>query len=162
MNIRIGHSKDVHRLAEGETLILGGVKFEHNLGLVGHSDADVLLHAITEAIIGAMAMGDIGHFFPDTDDRFKGADSRMLLEYVIGVMNENNYTINNIDSTIFAEKPKMSTRIMEMRTNVANTCNIDLNQINIKATRGEKMGYVGREEGMGAEAVVLLVKENDE
>lgn len=162
MNIRIGHSKDVHRLAENESLIIGGVKFEYHLGLVGHSDADVLLHAITEAIIGAMAMGDIGHFFPDTDDRFKGADSRMLLKYVIEVMNENGYSINNIDSTIFAEKPKMFPHIKEMRINISETCNISLDQINIKATRGEKMGFVGREEGMGAEAVVLLVKENNE
>lgn len=162
MNIRIGHSKDVHRLAKGESLILGGVKFDHELGLVGHSDADVLLHAITEAIIGAMAMGDIGHFFPDTDDQFKGVDSSVLLKYVINVMRENKYTINNIDSTIFAEKPKMSPYINEMRTNVAKVCDINLDQINVKATRGEKMGFVGREEGMGAEAVVLLVKENDE
>ncbi len=159
MKIRVGHSKDVHRLAAGETLFLGGVEFEHHLGLVGHSDADVLLHAITEAIIGAMGKGDIGHFFPDDDPKYKGADSKVLLEYVIGVMKNAGFTIGNIDSTIFAERPKIGPHVPMMKTIIANICEIELEDINIKATRGEKMGFIGREEGMGAEAVVLLIKE---
>lgn len=159
MNIRIGHSKDVHRLAPGESLFLGGVEFDHHLGLVGHSDADVLLHAITEAIIGAMGMGDIGQFFPDTDPKFKGADSKLLLAHVIVVMESNRYCIGNIDSTIFAERPKIGPHISQMREVIASVCKIPVENINIKATRGEKMGFIGREEGMGAEAVVLLVKE---
>ncbi len=159
MKIRVGHSKDVHRLAPGETLFLGGVEFEHDLGLVGHSDADVLLHAITEAIIGAMGKGDIGHFFPDTDPKFKGADSKVLLDYVIQVMKQSGYTIGNIDSTIFAERPKIGPHVLTMRQIIANICQIEIDDINVKATRGEKMGFVGREEGMGAEAVVLLIKE---
>ncbi len=159
MKIKIGHSKDVHRLAEGETLFLGGIQLEHELGLVGHSDADVLLHAITEAIIGAMGMGDIGHFFPDTDPKFKGVDSKVLLAHVIDVMNQNGYKLGNIDSTIFAERPKIGPHIEKMRTTIAEVCKVSVEDVNVKATRGEKMGFVGREEGMGAEAVVLLIKE---
>lgn len=159
MNIRIGHSKDVHRLASGETLFLGGVQLEHELGLVGHSDADVLLHAITESIIGAMGLGDIGHFFPDTDPKFKGADSKLLLAHVIEVMKSEGYQIINIDSTIFAERPKIYPHIAKMREVIADVCEIEVSDINIKATRGEKMGFIGREEGMGAEAVVLICKE---
>ncbi|WOO87657.1 2-C-methyl-D-erythritol 2,4-cyclodiphosphate synthase [Mollicutes bacterium LVI A0039] len=159
MKLRIGHSKDVHRLAAGETLFLGGIELEHELGLVGHSDADVLLHAITEAIIGAMAMGDIGHFFPDNDPKYKGVDSKLLLAEVIEVMEDNGYQIANIDSTIFAERPKIGPHVLKMRTVVADICKIALEDINIKATRGEKIGSIGREEGMGAEAVVLLIKE---
>lgn len=159
MKFRIGHSKDVHRLASGESLILGGVEFEHHLGLVGHSDADVLLHAITEAIIGAMALGDLGHFFPDTDINLAGVDSKRLLAEIIKTMEANGYQIENIDSTIFAERPKIGPHVMEMRKIIADVCKIDISDINVKATRGEKMGFVGREEGMGAEAVVLLSKE---
>lgn len=159
MNIRIGHSKDVHRLAAGETLFLGGIQLEHQMGLVGHSDADVLLHAITEAIIGAMGMGDIGHFFPDTDPKFKNADSKLLLAHVITVMKANGYSIINIDSTIFAEQPKIYPHISKMRDVIAGICEIQAEAVNIKATRGEKIGAIGREEGMGAEAVVLIVKE---
>lgn len=159
MKMRIGHSKDVHRLAPGETLFLGGVQLEHELGLVGHSDADVLLHAISEAIIGAMGLGDLGHFFPDTDPKFKNADSKLLLSHVIKVMKENEYRIINIDSTIFAERPKIYPHISKMREVIADICEIDKADINVKATRGEKMGFIGREEGMGAEAVVLIIKE---
>lgn len=162
MKMRIGHSKDVHRLAPGETLYLGGIKLEHELGLVGHSDADVLLHAITEAIIGAMGLGDIGHFFPDTDPQFKNADSKNLLAHVITVMKDENYHIINIDSTIFAERPKIYPHIADMRKVIASICEIEVADINIKATRGEKMGFIGREEGMGAEAVVLICKEQNE
>ncbi len=159
MKIKIGHSKDVHRLAPGYKLILGGVKIDHEMGLVGHSDADVLLHAITEAIIGAMGMGDIGTFFPDTDPKFKGIDSTLLLAHVIEVMQKENYSINNIDSTIFAEAPKIKPHVSGMKKIIAEICQIDESDINIKATRGEKMGFIGRQEGMGAEAVALLIKE---
>lgn len=159
MNIRIGHSKDVHRLAPGESLFLGGIEIEHNVGLVGHSDADVLLHAVTEALIGGIGKGDIGHFFPDTDPKYKGVDSKLLLASVIEVMEHEGYQISNIDSTIFAERPKMSPHISLMRETIASICKINIEQINIKATRGEKLGFIGREEGMGAEAVVLLIKE---
>lgn len=162
MKIRIGHSKDVHRLAPGETLFLGGIQIEHELGLVGHSDADVLLHAICEGIIGAMGLGDIGHFFPDTDPQFKNVDSKELLAHVIGVMKARNYRIINIDSTIFAERPKIYPHIMKMRRVIADICEIEVDDINIKATRGEKMGFIGREEGMGAEAVVLICEERNE
>lgn len=159
MQIRIGHSKDVHRLDSGYELYLGGIKIEHEKGLVGHSDADVLLHAITEAIIGAMGFGDIGTFFPDTDPKYEGIDSKKLLAEVIEVMRKENYKISNIDSTIFAERPKIKPYVDKMETIVAHVCNISNEQINIKATRGEKIGFIGREEGMGAEAVVLLIKE---
>lgn len=159
MKIRVGHSKDVHRLAPNETLFLGGIELNHDLGLVGHSDADVLLHAITEAIIGAMAMGDIGHFFPDTDPKYQGVDSKFLLAEIINVMEKYQYRINNIDSTIFAERPKIGPHVTKMRETIANICKIEIDDINIKATRGEKIGSIGREEGIGAEAVVLLIKE---
>lgn len=162
MKLKIGHSKDIHRLAPNETLFLGGIEIKHDLGLVGHSDADVLLHAITEAIIGAMGMGDIGHFFPDTDEKYKNADSKLLLKHVVEVMKENKYIINNIDSTIFAERPKIYPFISEMRTTIAKICEIETECVNIKATRGEKIGAIGREEGIGAEAVVLLIKENND
>lgn len=158
MNIRIGHSYDVHRLVPERDLILGGEKIEFELGLLGHSDADVLLHAIIESIIGAMAMGDIGKFFPDTDAKYAGADSMILLAKTIEIMEENDYRIGNIDATIFLEQPKMRPHIDKMRENIAKTCKIDINQINVKATRGEKMGFVGRMEGIAAESVVLLEK----
>lgn len=158
MNIRIGHSYDVHRLVPERDLILGGEKIEFELGLLGHSDADVLLHAIIESIIGAMAMGDIGKFFPDTDAKYAGADSIILLAKTIEIMEENDYRIGNIDATIFLEQPKMRPHIDKMRENIAKTCKIDINQINVKATRGEKMGFVGRMEGIAAESVVLLEK----
>lgn len=159
MIIKIGHSKDVHQLAEGKKLILGGVEIEHDKGLVGHSDADVLIHAITESIIGALGKGDIGTFFPDTNQQFAGIDSRKLLIEIIEVMKSEGFKINNIDSTIFAERPKIITHVSKMKKIIADICEISTDDINIKATRGEKLGFVGREEGMGAEAVVLLIKE---
>lgn len=158
---RIGHAKDTHKLVENRDLILGGILFEYPLGLLGHSDADVLLHAIIESIIGAMALGDIGTFFPDTDAKFKGIDSMVLLKETIKIMNEYNYEIVNIDATIYLEEPKMRPYIDVMRENIAKNINIELNQINIKATRGEGLGYIGRMEGISSECVCLLRKKND-
>lgn len=157
--MRIGHSKDVHQLVEGRPLILGGVTIQHTKGLLGHSDADVLCHAVTEAIIGAMGLGDIGKHFPDTDPQYKGADSRVLLRATKEMMAANGYVLGNLDATIFAERPKMAPHIEKMRENIANDLEASPNQVNIKATRGEKMGFIGREEGMGAECVVLIYKE---
>ncbi len=158
--MRIGHSYDVHRLSTERKLILGGIEIEHHSGLEGHSDADVLLHAITEAIIGAMSLGDIGTLFPDTDPKYKGIDSMILLREVIEIMNENKYQIVNIDASLYLEQPKMRPHMDKICENIANNININRNQINVKATRGEKMGFIGREEGIAAEAVVLL-KSND-
>ena len=156
--MRIGHSKDVHRLVEGRPLILGGVKIKHHLGLHGHSDADVLTHVVIESIIGALALGDIGKHFPDTDPAYKGANSMDLLRETKAILDASHYKIGNLDATIFAELPKMSPYIAEMRVNIAETLDIEVPQINVKATRGEKMGYIGREEGMGAECIVLLLE----
>ncbi len=158
--MRIGHSYDVHRLSTERKLILGGIEIEHHSGLEGHSDADVLLHAITEAIIGAMSLGDIGTLFHDTDPKYKGIDSMILLREVIEIMNENKYQIVNIDASLYLEQPKMRPHMDKICENIANNININRNQINVKATRGEKMGFIGREEGIAAEAVVLL-KSND-
>ncbi|MEA4874799.1 2-C-methyl-D-erythritol 2,4-cyclodiphosphate synthase [Anaerorhabdus sp.] len=156
--IRIGQSSDIHRLVEERDLILGGVKIEHTKGLEGHSDADALLHAIAEAILGALALGDLGKHFPDTDPRYKGANSLDLLRAVKMLMNKEGYTIGNIDSLIMIEKPKMAPHIDEMRKNIANALNCEISQVSVKATRGEKLGFVGREEGVLAQAVVLLEK----
>ncbi len=156
--IKIGHSYDVHRLVEERKLILGGLEIEHTKGLLGHSDADVLLHAITESIIGALALGDIGTLFPDTDDKYKGIDSMILLTEVIDVMKKQNYRIGNIDATLYLEQPKMRPHIDKMRANIARNIGVEMGQINLKATRGERMGFIGREEGIAAEAVVLLFK----
>ncbi len=154
--MRIGQSTDIHQLAEKNKLILGGVEIDHHLGLVGHSDADVLLHVIAEAIIGALGMGDIGKHFPDTDAKYKGISSLKLLEHVYTLMNENGFEINNIDSLVIIEKPLLSPYINSMQDNVAKALNCSADQINIKATRGEKLCYIGREEGVMAQAVVLL------
>ncbi len=155
---RIGHSIDVHQLVEGRELILGGVKIPHTKGLLGHSDADVLTHAITEAIIGALGLGDLGTHFPDTDLKFKGVKSLNLLEHTIMLMKEKGYEIGNIDATIQAEKPKINPHVNSMKTNISKIVECSLEDINIKATRGEKLGYIGREEGICANAVVLLKK----
>ena len=156
--MRIGHAKDVHQLVQGRPLILGGVEIEHHLGLQGHSDADVLTHVVIEAIIGALALGDIGKHFPDTDPAYQGVNSMDLLEATKGMLDASAYTIANIDTTVFAEAPKMRPYVDAMQTNIAKTLGINKTQVNVKATRGEKMGYIGREEGMGAECVVLLVE----
>jgi 2-C-methyl-D-erythritol 2,4-cyclodiphosphate synthase len=156
--LKIGHSYDVHQLVVDRKLILGGIEISHEKGLLGHSDADVLLHAITEAIIGALCMGDIGTLFPDTDDKYKGIDSMILLKDVINIMKEKKYQINNIDASLYLERPKMRPHIDIIRENIATNIGVDIDCINIKATRGEKMGFIGREEGIAAEAVVLLTK----
>lgn len=155
---RIGQSSDIHQLVEGRKLILGGVEIEHTKGLLGHSDADALLHAIAESIIGAMGLGDLGKHFPDTESTYKGMDSLWMLQQVYLLMDANGYKLNNLDALIMIERPKMAPHIQNMRENVAHALACDTTQINIKATRGEKLGYVGREEGVLAQCVVLLVE----
>lgn len=154
--MRIGNGYDVHRFAENRDLILGGVKIPYELGLLGHSDADVLLHAIMDALLGAAALGDIGKLFPDTDERFRGADSIMLLKEVCRVLADNGYKIINIDSIVIAQKPKLAPHIEQMRQNIANACNIELNQVSVKATTEEKLGFTGRLEGISSHAVCLI------
>ncbi len=155
---KIGHSLDTHQLIKGRPLILGGVRIEHDKGLLGHSDADVLTHAITEAIIGALGLGDLGTHFPDDDIRFKGENSLNLLKHVVVLMKKAGYEIGNVDSTIQAEKPKIKPYVEKMKENLSEI--LESNNLNIKATRGEKLGYIGREEGMTANAVVILKKMN--
>ena len=154
--MRIGNGYDVHSFAENRDLILGGVKIPYEYGLLGHSDADVLLHAIMDALLGAAALGDIGKLFPDTDERFKGADSLMLLKEVCVVLKANNYKIVNIDSIVIAQKPKLAPHIEQMRKNIANACKIDLSQVSVKATTEEKLGFTGRLEGISSHAVCLI------
>lgn len=154
--MRIGQSSDIHRLVEGRKLILGGVEIEHSKGLLGHSDADALSHAVAEAILGALALGDLGHHFPDTDPQWKGANSLVILEKTAEMMEEKGYSIGNVDSLILIEKPKMAPHIQKMRENFAKALHCDLSRISVKATRGEGLGFVGREEGVLAQAVVLL------
>lgn len=154
--MRIGHGYDVHKFAENRKLILGGVDVPFERGLLGHSDADVLLHAIMDALLGAAALGDIGKLFPDTDNRFKGADSALLLKEVCRVLEQNNYRIVNIDSTVIAQKPKLRGFIDEMRQNIANACDIDISCVSVKATTEEKLGFTGRLEGISAHAVCLI------
>lgn len=158
--MRVGQSTDIHQLAEGRKLILGGVEIEHTKGLVGHSDADALTHAVAEAILGALALGDLGKWFPDTDDKWKGVSSLLILEEVAKMMEEKGYKIGNVDSLIMIEKPKMAPHIEKMRENFAKVLHCDISQVSVKATRGEKMGFVGREEGVQAFAVVLLEEKN--
>lgn len=154
--MRIGQSIDIHQLDYNRPLILGGVHIPHEKGLVGHSDADVLLHAVAESILGALALGDLGHHFPDTDPAYKGISSMILLEKVYDLMDEKGYQIGNIDALILAEKPKMAPHIMQMRKNIAACLHCDISQVSVKATRGEKMGFVGHEEGMVSTCVCLL------
>ena len=158
MNFRIGHGYDVHRLVEGRDLIIGGVKIEYEKGLLGHSDADVLLHAISDAILGAAAMGDIGKLFPDTDEKFKGADSLLLLKKVVEKTAEKGYKVSNIDATIIAQAPKMSSHIEKMRKNIAEACDIDFDAVSVKATTEEKLGFTGSGEGIRAHSVCLIEK----
>lgn len=157
--MRIGHGYDVHKLVEGRKLIVGGVDIPYEFGLLGHSDADVLLHAISDAILGAAALGDIGGMFPDTDDKWKGADSLVLLEAVVKRVNDEGYVIENIDSTLIAQQPKMKPHILSMRENIAKACGIDVSQVSVKATTEEQLGFTGRKEGISAHAVVLLNNE---
>lgn len=155
---RIGQSVDIHQLVEGRKLILGGVEIPHEKGLLGHSDADVLLHAIAESILGALALGDLGKHFPDTDDAYKEMDSLWMLKQVYHLMGEKGYRIGNLDALIMIERPKMAPHIQKMRENVAMALHCDMDAVSIKATRGEKMGFVGKEEGAQAQCVVLLMK----
>lgn len=157
MNIRIGNGYDIHQLVEGRSLILGGVKIPHTLGLLGHSDADVLTHSIMDALLGALGLGDIGHYFPPSDPKWKGADSLLLLQQVLKIIHSQGWEIGNIDSTIVAEQPKLKPHLKQMRSSLAETLAIASDQISIKATTNEKLGPIGREEGICAYAVVLLV-----
>ena len=154
--IKIGHAHDIHQLQKNRKLILGGVEIEHEFGLFGHSDADVLIHAITEAIIGALGLGDIGTFFPDTAKEYEGIDSMILLSKIVTIMQEKNFHIINIDATIFAQRPKMLRYVPKMKEKISNVIGVDSGVINIKSTTGEKLGYIGREEGIAAEAVILI------
>ena len=154
---RIGQGYDCHALVEGRKLIIGGVDIPHHVGLLGHSDADVLLHAITDAILGAAALGDIGKHFPDTDPRFKGADSRTLLKEAARRVVATGYSIGNIDATIIAQRPKMAPHIAGMCANIAEDLGVAVGQVNIKAKTNEKLGYLGREEGIAAESIALLI-----
>ena len=154
--MRIGLGYDVHRLVKDRDLILGGVKIPHELGLLGHSDADVLIHAIMDSLLGASALGDIGKHFPDTDPKYKGISSVKLLEEVGKLLYKNNFTIGNIDATIIAEKPKMAPHIMEMRNNIAKALKIDVNKINVKATTEEGLGFTGEKLGISSQAICLL------
>lgn len=159
-NIRIGHGYDVHKLVAGRKLILGGVEIEHHLGLWGHSDADVLLHALSDALLGAAALGDIGKHFPDTDERYRGADSLMLLGEVCKLLEKQGYRPINVDTTILAQKPKLAPHILSMRQNIAKTLGIDLSCVSVKATTEEGLGFTGSEEGIAAHAVCIIEKIN--
>ena len=154
--MRIGHGYDVHRLVEGRDLILGGVKIPHKMGLDGHSDADVLLHAVSDALLGAAGLGDIGRHFPDTDPQYKGADSLKLLEIVGSKVRDAGYRISNIDVTMIAQKPKLKDHISQMQENIARVLMLDVSRVNVKATTEERLGFTGREEGLSCHAVCLL------
>ncbi len=154
--MRIGHGYDVHKFAENRKLILGGTEIPYELGLLGHSDADVLVHAVMDSLLGAAALGDIGKHFPDTDEKYKGADSIALLREVCRILAENGYKIGNIDSTVIAQKPKLKDYILSMRENIASACNIDISQVSVKATTEENLGFTGRLEGISAHAVCII------
>ena len=156
MTMRIGHGYDVHRLVEGRKLILGGVEVPHTLGLLGHSDADVLTHAVMDALLGAAALGDIGRHFPDTDPAYAGADSLKLLDHVVELLEKKGYQVGNVDATILAQKPKLAPYIEKMRDNLAARMKVEPDQVNLKATTEEKLGFTGAEEGIAAHAVALL------
>lgn len=156
--MRVGMGYDVHKLVENRKLILGGVEIPNEKGLLGHSDADVLLHAIMDSILGALALGDIGKHFPDTDEKFKGADSMKLLEHVYNLIKEKGYVIGNLDATIIAQAPKMSPHIQDMRFNIARVLNTDIDNINVKATTEEGLGFTGNKEGISSQSICLLVK----
>lgn len=154
--MRIGHGYDVHRLKEGRKLILGGVEIPHDRGLDGHSDADVLIHAIMDALLGAAALGDIGKLFPDTDEAYRGIDSTILLERVVQAIGEKGYSVSNLDCTILAQKPKLAGFIPAMKLRIAGVLQVDPDRVNVKATTEEHLGFTGREEGIAAHAVCLL------
>lgn len=156
--LRIGHGYDVHAFAENRRCIIGGVDIPYEKGLLGHSDADVLLHAISDSLLGAAAMGDIGKHFPDTDPEFEGADSLVLLKFVVKLISEKGYKVNNIDATVIAQAPKMAPHIEQMRRNIADALQVDVDCVNVKATTEEKLGFTGRKEGISAHCVCLLEK----
>ena len=158
MDIRIGHGFDVHALADGLRLVLCGVEVEHTKGCVAHSDGDVAIHAICDALLGALALGDIGKLFPDSDPQYKGIDSRKLLKHVIDIVNNKGYAISNIDCTISMQRPKLRPHIDAMRERIAEVVGIDVDRISVKATTTERLGFEGREEGVSATAVTLLIK----
>ncbi|RHO49944.1 2-C-methyl-D-erythritol 2,4-cyclodiphosphate synthase [Clostridium sp. AM09-51] len=157
MKFRVGHGYDVHKLVEDRKLIIGGVEIPHYKGLLGHSDADVLAHAICDALLGAAALGDIGKHFPDNDDRYKDVDSLVLLEKVCELIRNKGYEISNVDSTILAQAPKLRPYIDEMRSKLAKAMKLDIDELSVKATTEERLGFTGREEGIAAHAVVLLM-----
>lgn len=154
--MRIGHGFDVHAFEDGDFITLGGVQIPHSHGLKAHSDGDVALHALADALLGAAALGDIGQHFPDTDDAWAGADSRMLLRHVVGLIHDKGYQVENVDITIIAQAPKMAPHIQGMRDCIAADLNVRLDDVNVKATTTEKLGYVGRKEGIAVHAVALL------
>jgi 2-C-methyl-D-erythritol 2,4-cyclodiphosphate synthase len=156
--MRIGHGYDVHRFTEGEFVTLGGVRIAHKFGLLAHSDGDVLLHALSDALLGAAALGDIGRHFPDTDPQFKGADSRVLLRHVVSIVAAKGWQVGNVDATVIAQAPRMAPHIEAMRALIAADLNVELDQVNVKATTTEKLGFTGREEGIAAHAVALLLR----
>ena len=156
MSLRIGQGIDVHAFGPGDHVVLGGVTIPHDQGLVAHSDGDVLLHALADALLGALALGDIGKHFPDTDDAYSGADSRVLLRHVVGLICEKGYRLVNTDMTLVAQAPKMAPHIDAMRANIAADCQVTPDAVSVKATTSEKLGFTGRKEGIAAQAVVLL------
>ncbi|MFG0419613.1 2-C-methyl-D-erythritol 2,4-cyclodiphosphate synthase [Pseudomonas sp. zjy_8] len=155
--MRIGHGYDVHRFCDGDFITLGGVRIPHKYGLLAHSDGDVLLHALSDALLGAAALGDIGKHFPDTDPQFKGADSRVLLRHVVGIVKAKGWKVGNVDATIVAQAPKMAPHIETMRQLIAQDLQVELDQVNVKATTTEKLGFTGREEGIAVHSVALLL-----
>lgn len=160
--MRIGHGYDVHRLVRDRKLILGGVELSHTLGLMGHSDADVLTHSVMDALLGAAALGDIGKLFPDNDDAFAGADSIELLKKVVDLLHKNDYSISNIDVTVLAQAPKIAPHIAMMRYNIAAACDISEDQVSIKATTEEGLGFTGTQEGIACHAVCLIFKKKQD
>ena len=156
--MRVGIGYDVHKLVQGRKLILGGVEIAHEKGLLGHSDEDVLVHAIMDAMLGALALGDIGKHFPDTDPKYKGADSIKLLEFVNNLIISKGYKVNNIDSIIIAQAPKMAPHILKMRENISNAIGVDIDSVNVKATTEEGLGFTGNKEGISSQAICSLIK----
>ena len=156
--MRVGMGYDVHKLVEDRDLIMGGVKIDYEKGLLGHSDADVLLHAISDALLGAAALGDIGKHFPDTDPKYKGADSLKLLEHVAALLEENSFVVGNVDATIIAQRPKMAPHIPQMRGNIAKALKVPVNRVNVKATTEEGLGFTGSGEGISSQAICLIEK----
>lgn len=154
--MRIGQGFDVHKFGDGDEIIVGGVRIPHSHGLIAHSDGDVLLHALSDALLGALALGDIGHHFPDTDDDWEGVDSRILLKHVYAIIQDKGYQLVNADMTLIAQRPKFAPHIEQMRTNIAEDLQVIVDSISVKATTTEKLGFTGREEGIAAQATVLL------